>query len=141
MAASSSAPKRIFVAEDDRAILDLVRTRLLVAGYEVDFARTGTEALKRIGSKTPDAIILDVNMPELDGFAVLHALKSRTQTASVPVMMLTARNAAEDVSKALNLGAADYLTKPFKDELLLLRTARLVRPMPTGSRQSATVYL
>lgn len=137
---AKGTPKRIFVAEDDRAILDLIRTRLLIAGYEVDFARTGTEALKRIGTQIPDAVILDVNMPDLDGFAVLHALKSRTQTAAVPVMMLTARNAAEDVAKALNLGAADYLTKPFKDELLLLRTARLCRPPPT-SRDSKTVYL
>ncbi|BCW88990.1 Response regulator MprA [Alphaproteobacteria bacterium SO-S41] len=123
---------KIVVAEDDEAVLDLVRTRLMLAGYATTYARNGLEALKVIGTTRPSAIILDVNMPELDGFSVLKILKDKSATMNIPVMMLTARNAPQDVEKAISLGAADFLTKPFKDETLLLRVARLVRVRPAG---------
>ena len=121
---------RIFIAEDDRAILDLLETRLALAGYLTSSASDGREALARIVSSRPTAILLDVNMPGLDGFDVLRALKEMPGLSRIPVMMLTARNAAEDVRKAIALGAKDFLAKPFDDQQLLDRIARLLRVRP-----------
>lgn len=119
--------QRIFVAEDDHSVLDLVRTRLTVAGYAVSFARDGQEALQMITASRPEAVILDVNMPVMDGFEVLKELKASAETADIPVMMLTARNVVGDVQNAIRLGANDYLAKPFRDDLFLMRVARLLR--------------
>ncbi|MDQ0464629.1 two-component system OmpR family response regulator [Caulobacter ginsengisoli] len=119
----------IFVADDDRMILDLIVTRLQLAGYLTAHARSGYEAIHGIAEIRPAGVILDVNMPGLDGFSVLKQLKQTPQTASIPVMMLTARNAPDDVQKAIGLGARDFLAKPFSDTQLLSRVARLVRPV------------
>ena len=123
---------KIVVAEDDEAVLDLVRTRLMLAGYDTHYARDGAEALKVIASCRPSAIILDVNMPEMDGFTVLKTLKKQSATMLIPVMMLTARNAPQDVERAISLGASDFLVKPFNDQALLMRVARLVRVRLSG---------
>jgi DNA-binding response OmpR family regulator len=120
--------RQIFIAEDDRNLLELLTTRLSVAGYDTAFGRDGWEAIDGIHSTRPDAIILDVNMPRLDGFGVLRHLRKKPLVAKIPVMMLTARNAPGDVKEALALGARDYLAKPFSDTLLLARLARLLRP-------------
>lgn len=121
---------RIFIAEDDKAILDLLESRLAIAGYQTASAGDGREALTKIVASRPAAIILDVNMPVMDGFEVLRALKTVQGVARIPVMMLTARNAADDVRTAISLGAKDFLTKPFDDQHLLGRIARLLRPRP-----------
>ena len=123
---------RIFVAEDDRAVLELIVTRLTIAGYETRYGRTGGEALEGIRSCKPAAVILDINMPGIDGFEVLRRTKASPTLSTIPVMVLTARNAPRDVKDALALGARDYLTKPFKDAVLLARLARLLRPPPAG---------
>lgn len=119
--------RRIFIAEDDRNLLELLITRLTLAGYETSFGRDGWEALEGIYSTRPAAIVLDINMPRLDGFGVLRHLKKSPDVANIPVMMLTARNAPHDVREALAHGASDYLAKPFKDAMLLARVARLLR--------------
>lgn len=108
--------------------LDLVTTRLSLAGYDTIHGRDGFEALDGIHATRPDVIILDVNMPRMDGFAVLGHIKKSHAVAHIPVMMLTARNAPDDVRRALALGASDYLAKPFSDAQLLARLARLLRP-------------
>ena len=118
---------RIVVAEDDEAVLELVRTRLEIAGYAVSYARTGHAAIETIRAVQPTAVVLDLNMPGLDGFGVLTALRSQKSRTSPPTLVLTARHAAEDVKRCLALGAKDYLAKPFKDKDLLARVARLVR--------------
>lgn len=120
--------KRVFLAEDDRHIVELVTMRLALAGYTPIFARDGWDALSGIHSTHPAAIILDVNMPRLDGFGVLRHLRNSPAVANIPVMMLTARNAPADVREALALGARDFLAKPFNDATLLARIARLLRP-------------
>lgn len=122
---------RVFIAEDDRNLLELLTTRLSLAGYDTLFGRDGWEALDGIHCTRPAAIVLDVNMPRLDGFGVLRHLKKSPAVASIPVMMLTARNATGDIREALALGARDYLTKPFNDAQLLGRVARLLRPRPS----------
>jgi DNA-binding response OmpR family regulator len=119
------ASVRILVAEDDAGIRDIIRVRLSSIGFDVHTAHTGREALLRLRELRPDAMILDLNMPELDGFGVLEAMKASAER--VPTLVLTARHAADDVRRAVSLGAKDYMTKPFSDAQLLARVARLLR--------------
>jgi len=123
-------PRRIFIAEDDRNLLELLTTRLGLAGYDTVYGRDGWETLDGVHSTRPAVILLDVNMPRLDGFGVLRHLRKSPRVAHIPVMMLTARNAPDDIKEALALGASDYLAKPFTDAQLLARLARLLRPRP-----------
>ena len=124
---SDTAPKRLLVAEDDPTVLELISTRLWLAGYEVFQSRDGSQALAMLGDIRPAGMILDLNMPELDGFGVLEHLKKTPNLRTIPCMVLSARNFADDVERALGLGARDYLMKPFNDQDLLTRVARLVR--------------
>ena len=117
--------RRVLVVDDDPFLLELIMTRLAIAEYNVRGARDGREALARIADFRPEAMVLDINMPVLDGFGVLSHMKAQGLTDKTLTMVLTARNAAEDVAKAIQLGAKDYLAKPFKDELLLQRVGRL----------------
>jgi two-component system OmpR family response regulator len=118
---------RIFIAEDDESILDLLVTRMRIAGYHTSHERDGQAALEAIKRAPPTACILDVNMPGMDGFTVLKRMRADPLTAHVPVLILTARRAPDDIKTAIRLGATDYLTKPFNDEQLLARVARLLR--------------
>jgi len=117
---------RILVVEDDAGVRDLVRTRLVLAGFETHTARNGAEGVNRVLEVRPDAMVLDINMSEMDGFGVLRTL--RAQNRLVPTLVLTARHAAEDVRLAISLGAKDYLTKPFSEQQLLGRISRVLRP-------------
>lgn len=128
MSTSQSSRPRIFVAEDDPGTLDLILTRLTLAGYEVAYGRDGREAVRGIRANLPAGVVLDINMPNLDGFGVMKNLQDNPVGARLPIMVLTARHAPEDVTRALALGARDFLAKPFKDEQLLARVARLIRP-------------
>ena len=118
---------RIFIAEDDESILELLVTRMRLAGYHTSQEKDGYSALEAIRRAPPAACILDVNMPRMDGFQVLKRLRADPMTAHVPVLILTARRAPDDIKTAIQLGATDYLTKPFNDEQLLARVARLLR--------------
>ena len=121
------AKSRILVVDDEPMILDLLVTRLELAGYQIVTARDGHEALKCIADAQPHAMLLDVNMPRLDGFGVLRHLKSTGRIMHLPVMVLTARYQASDVQEAIKLGARDFLAKPFTDNQLLVRVGRLLR--------------
>jgi two-component system OmpR family response regulator len=122
---------QILVAEDDQDVRELIRTRLTGSGFDVQTVRNGAEALERIRTMKPNAMVLDINMPVLDGFSVLEALKARG--CLFPVLVLTARHAADDVRRAVSLGAKDYLTKPFTEAQLQARVARLLRaPAPVA---------
>jgi DNA-binding response OmpR family regulator len=127
MHAVEARRRKILVVDDDRAILELVATRLTLAGHDVFAARDGHEALQRIAGIRPDAMVLDLNMPSLDGYGVLKQL-GKEGTARLPTLVLTARHGTVDVQRAIGLGARDYLSKPFKDSQLLMRVARLFRP-------------
>ena len=94
---------RVLVVEDDQIILDLITTRLDIAGYDTYFARDGFEGLKRLHELRPSALVLDLNMPRLDGFGLLR--KMRQEGLNVPTMVLTARNQPDDVRQAITLGA------------------------------------
>jgi len=128
---------RIFIAEDDGAILDLLRIRLELAGYSTLYARDGIEAITSITKSLPDGIILDIGLPHRDGYEVLRAIRSNRRTWSIPVLMLTARHDSSDVQRAIANGAQDYLAKPFEDQKLLARVARLVRKPANSNSQSS----
>lgn len=122
---------RVLVVDDDPMILDLVVTRLSLAGCEVYGARSGAAAIERIRGIRPVAMVLDINMPGLDGFGVLEHMNTTGSIRSIATLMLTARNRPEDIKLAISLGARDYLAKPFSDDQLLVRMARLLRKRET----------
>jgi DNA-binding response OmpR family regulator len=124
--ATERSRPRILVVDDDPAVLDLLVIRLEMAGYETRRACDGAAAVDRIGDAPPTAVILDLSMPKLDGFGVLDIISNRPDLANIPVLVLSARNGAEDVRMAIKMGAADYLSKPFDTPRLLSRVARLV---------------
>jgi two-component system OmpR family response regulator len=119
--------RRVLVVDDDPFLIELIMTRLAIAEYQVMGARDGMQAIERLQDFRPEAMVLDINMPGLDGFAVLAHMRAQGLTDKTMTMVLTARNNAEDVSKAISLGAKDYLSKPFKDEQLLARVGRLLQ--------------
>jgi DNA-binding response OmpR family regulator len=127
---------KILIVEDDPSVLDLLTTRLELAGYRTTCAKDGYRALEALNGVQPDAIVLDLNMPNLDGFGVLAALNKRPLDKQPPVLVLTARNAVDDVRRCLSLGAKDYLAKPFKDAQFLARVARLLRGTPVGATRT-----
>ncbi|MBL8552780.1 MAG: response regulator transcription factor [Phenylobacterium sp.] len=125
--------RRVLVADDEPYILELIVTRLELAGFDVRPSRNGQDALERLADFKPEAMVLDINMPVLDGFGVLARMKAQGLSDKVPTMVLTARNSGDDVARAIRLGARDYLAKPFKDEALIARVGRLLaRPRPVA---------
>lgn len=133
---------RILVVDDDPMVRELLTTRLAVAGYVTFQARNGHEALACISGMRPDAMILDINMPMLDGFRVLETMRATGDVERVRVMVLTARNQSDDVRRAIRLGARDFLAKPFDDAKFLARTARLVRRSePPAAPVRKTVWI
>jgi two-component system cell cycle response regulator DivK len=120
-------PAQVVIADDDPAIGALLTATLRRTGAECRLARTGAEALALVRELVPDALILDVNMPGMDGFEVLTNLKADHLTARVPVVLLTARQQESDVLKGFSCGASDYITKPFNPMEV---TARIARYLP-----------
>lgn len=118
-------PMKVLLADDDPILHRVLEHRLVREGFEVTSAFNGREALEAALLSPPDLLILDGMMPELDGFAVLREWKRRETLASIPVVMLTARNREEDVVGALQGGAVDYLTKPFSPAELVARVRRV----------------
>lgn len=120
---------KVVVAEDDPGILELIRIRLELAGYHTFYARDGRRAMDAVRSIQPHCVVLDIGLPQMDGFEVLRSIKTDPALKHIPVLMLTARHLESDVQRALAGGAQDYLTKPFDDKKFLQRVARLVTPM------------
>jgi len=116
---------RILVVDDDRAVRDSLRRSLEFNGYNVDVASDGAEALARVPQVNPDAIVMDVMMPKLDGLEATRALRNAGN--DVPILVLTARDAVSDRVDGLDAGADDYLSKPFALEELLARVRALLR--------------
>jgi two-component system response regulator MprA len=115
----------VLVADDDRGVRDALDRALRVAGFETDLAADGLQALAAIGRRPPDAVVLDVMMPSMDGLAVCRRL--RTTGDRTPVLLLTARDAVRDRVHGLEAGADDYLPKPFDLDELLARLRALIR--------------
>jgi two-component system response regulator MprA len=123
---------RILVVDDDRAVRESLRRSLTFNGYDVAVAGDGEDALRSIGAATPDALVLDVMMPKMDGLTTCRALRSAGH--DVPILMLTARDEISDRVAGLDAGADDYLPKPFALEELLARLRALLRrTAPSGA--------
>jgi two-component system phosphate regulon response regulator PhoB len=120
-------PARILVVEDERDIGALVAYHLTREGYRVRTTEGGQEALESMRAERPDLIVLDLMLPGFSGYEVLHELRRRPEMVDVPVIVLTARRDEADRVKGLELGADDYVTKPFSPRELVLRVGAVLR--------------
>ena len=130
---------RILIVEDDKDIADLIGHTLQKAGHTTDQVSSGTMAVSRVKQAPPDLVLLDVMLPGMDGFHVCQSLRSDPTTAAIPIIMVTARGEESDRISGLELGADDYITKPFSPRELTARVAALLRrvqrpPTPPGER-------
>jgi len=116
---------RLLVVDDDRALRDVLRRSLELAGYEVRLTDSGSGALGEVAAAVPDAVVLDIGLPDIDGLEVCRLL--RREGNRVPVLMLTARDAVSDRIDGLDAGADDYLVKPFDIDELKARIRALLR--------------
>jgi len=133
------AGERILVVDDEPRYLEIIRFNLETAGYRVACAPSGEEALAKVAAEFPDLIVLDLMLPDLDGFEVCRLVRERS---SCPIIMLTARGAEEDKVRGLRAGADDYVTKPFSAQELLARVEAVLRrahPPEGGDRQPASI--
>ncbi|MEO0073294.1 MAG: response regulator [candidate division WOR-3 bacterium] len=119
-------PERILVVDDEPDILLVVTARLENAGYQVQSATSGMEALSLVRSSPPDLILLDVMLPGIDGFSVCAMLKRDQRFSHIPILMLTARSQVGDRQTGMAVGADAYLSKPFRAEELLAEVKRLL---------------
>ncbi|MFP4073200.1 MAG: response regulator [Actinomycetota bacterium] len=119
--------EQVLVADDDPDILTVVKVNLELDGFEVETAVDGEDALQKATANPPNVIILDIMMPRMDGLTALHRLRSQASTASIPIILLTARGLPEDRVRGLELGADDYITKPFDITELAARVRAVLR--------------
>lgn len=119
--------KKILVVDDEEDILELVRFNLSREGYTVRTAATGEEALKSAEKESPDLIVLDLMLPGIDGLEVTRRLKGNPNTQGIPIVMLSAKGEEADIVTGLELGADDYVTKPFSPRILSARVKAVLR--------------
>jgi len=115
---------KILVVDDEPGVVELIQYNLNLAGYESEAAANGNEAVEKARTLSPDLILLDVMLPELDGFEVCKILRANPSTAGIPIIMLTAKASEVDRIVGLELGADDYVTKPFSPRELMLRVKK-----------------
>jgi len=123
--------RRILVVEDEEDILELVRYNLSREGYQVLYTTSGEEALKITQSEALDLIVLDLMLPGIDGLEVAKILKNDSKTRDIPIIMLTAKGEEADIVTGLELGADDYVTKPFSPRILIARIRAVLRRKTT----------
>jgi len=123
------AKKNILIVEDEEDIFELIRYNLAKEGYEVNGVFSGEEALKVIKTRNilPDLVILDLMLPDLDGFEVCKVIKNNVLTQHIPIIMLTAKGEEVDIVTGLEVGADDYITKPFSPKVLIARIRTIFR--------------
>ena len=118
---------KIYIVDDEEDILDLVEYNLTKEGYEVELFTTGEEILRKVKKDIPDLILLDLMLPGVDGLDVCKVLKHTPDTANIPIIMLTAKGEEADIVTGLELGADDYIPKPFSTKILLARVKAVLR--------------
>jgi two-component system phosphate regulon response regulator PhoB len=131
--------KSIFVVEDEKDISELIRYNLTREGFSVSTAADGESALKDITRKPPDLILLDLMLPEINGLEVCRILKKENKTADIPIIMLTAKGEESDIITGLELGADDYITKPFSMKVLIARIRTVLRRKTKAPAEKNTV--
>jgi two-component system, OmpR family, alkaline phosphatase synthesis response regulator PhoP len=119
--------EKILIVEDEEEIRELVAYNLVKQGYRVIPAETGEEGLRLVRSEVPDLIVLDLMLPGVDGLEVCRTLKRNPETEAIPLVMLTAKGEESDIVTGLELGADDYLTKPFSPRVLTARIRAVLR--------------
>lgn len=124
---TSTGTVRILVVEDEADLRELIQYNLKRGGFQVDTAEAGEKAIQAVSQSPPHLILLDLLLPGMDGLEVCRRLKSHPRTASIPVIMVTAKGEDADVVKGLELGADDYVTKPFSPRVLLARVRAVLR--------------
>jgi len=132
--------ENILVVDDEEDILELVQFNLLREGYQVSCAATGEAALDLARSKTPGLIVLDLMLPGMDGLEVARHLKDDPDTKNVPLVMLTAKGEEADIVTGLELGADDYVTKPFSPRVLLARVKAVLRRKTKEPPKGSTAF-
>jgi DNA-binding response OmpR family regulator len=143
MSVSADARTRILVVEDEQDIAGLIKHTLeKMGGVDVDVAETGDAALRLVADRGPDLILLDLNLPVLSGLEVCRILRARSATAHIPIIMLTARTSEIDRVTGLDVGADDYIVKPFSLRELTARVRAILRRgnPDTARKASAVVY-
>ncbi len=136
------AAHRVLVVDDEEDLLELVRYNLSKEGFQVQCVASGEEAIQVARSQLPDVILLDLMLPTVDGLGVCKILKGSPQTQQIPIVMLTAKTAEADVVSGLELGADDYVTKPFSPRVLLARIRAVLRRKshtPAGEEDPSTI--
>ena len=134
-----SIPTRVLIVEDDPNIVDLIRSNLAVRGFDTFVSTDGSKALAMLDTEQPDMVLLDLMLPEVDGFELCRQIRERS---SVAIIVVSARGGERDKVTALNMGADDYMTKPFGIEELLARilaTLRRTRPAETATEAAPAV--
>ena len=129
---------KILIVEDERDIADLLRYNLQEAGFKTDYVRNGADALQRAVEKAPDLILLDLMLPEVDGTIVCRLLKNDPRTKNIPIVMVTAKTDEKDRVAGLELGADDYITKPFSPREVVLRVSAVLRRIQIGKQTEST---
>ena len=118
--------KKILVAEDEPDIRELIAITLRYAGYEVVEATDGEEAVEKARGESPDLILLDVRMPNMNGYQACNVLKSRNSTQRIPIIFLSARGQEAEIKRGLKLGAEEYILKPFAPDELYRRVGNIL---------------
>jgi two-component system, OmpR family, alkaline phosphatase synthesis response regulator PhoP len=131
----------VLVVDDERDILELVKYNLDKEGYQVTTVATGEDALLATRSKMPDIIVLDLMLPGVDGLEVCRRLKADPKTNGIPIVMLTAKGDEADVVSGLELGAADYVTKPFSPRVLTARIRAVLRRADAGEDDGSVIRI
>ncbi len=129
---------KILIVEDERDIVDLLRYNLRDAGFKTDYVRNGADALQRAVDEQPDLILLDLMLPEVDGLIVCRLLKNDPRTRHIPIVMLTAKIEESDRVTGLELGADDYIPKPFSPREVVLRVSAVLRRLKAGQETKNT---
>lgn len=136
-----SEPRRILVVEDELDLAELLRYNLNIVGHRADVVHNGLEAIEAARREKPDLIILDIMLPEVDGLEVAKQLKAADETAQVPIIFLTAKSSDDDQITGLDLGADDYVTKPFSVKVLLARVEAALRRNGQAENNGSTSIL
>jgi len=136
----ASGHKKILIVEDEQDILQLVKHYLEKEGFRPVTAMSGLEALKKVKEDKPDLVVLDLMLPEMDGLEVCKRLRSVPDTAMLPILMLTAKAEESDTIVGLELGADDYVTKPFSPKALVARVKALLRRVERAPSTEPDLY-
>lgn len=129
----------VLVVEDEQEILELIRFNLARERFQVVTARSGEEALETLRGRDVDLVLLDLMLPGIDGFEVCRRLRTDPRTARLPILMLTARTEEIDIVTGLELGAEDYVTKPFSPRVLVARVRTILRRRSAGAAPAEIV--